>query len=449
MNPEFIATIWPLRRCAVFIAAILLSSATAALSHDYVPGAVQQKPILIQGGNLFTVSGPMQAQTDILFENGRISLIGKNLPVPADAEVIDATGQNVYPGLIAAYTAVGLSEVTAVRATNDVVEIGSVTPEVSTHIAYNPDSELLPSIRANGITTVQVAPGGSLIRGRSSIMNLDGWTREDAAVKINDGLHLTWPSSRINTAWWESRTPEEQKKQMAEARDRLRELFDDARAYMLAKETDATNDIDLRWEAMIPVLKRKIPLFVKANDVRQIEEAVAFGEEQKVRIILVSAGEVWKVTELLRDKNIPVILGPIFGPPMRRADGYDTPNRTPSILRKAGVKFCIAQGDRRGWPASWTAKNLPFQAGTAVGYGLSPDQALRAITLSVAEILGIDNEVGSLDVGKRATIIISDGDVMDHITHNVTHMWIDGRKVDLDNRQKEFYRKYQQKSYSR
>lgn len=432
---------------AVVTAIFLLPSFLPA--HDYTPGAKQERPILLRGGNVYTISGPMQAGADILFDNGTISAIGKSLEVPANAEVVDVTGMNVYPGLIATYTSLGMTEIGAVRATNDGTEIGSVTPEVSALIAYNPDSELLPSVRSGGITTVQVVPDGGLLRGQSGIINLDGWTREDATVRANDGMHLTWPRVSVITAWWMSQTPEDQKKQMAKRRKELRKLFDDARAYMIARESDPKTDIDLKWQAMIPLLKKEMPLFIHANDFRQIQEAVQFAEEQDVRMILVGGIEATQLTDLLKDKNIPVIVGPTLGVPMRRADRYDSQNRIPYLLKKAGIQFCISQGARRSSPASWTTRNLPFQAGTAVTNGLTKDEALRAITLSAAEILGIDDKLGSLDIGKSATIIVSEGDIMDHLTHNVTHMWIDGRQVDLDNRHKELYRKYQQKTFSR
>ncbi|MFQ5607919.1 MAG: amidohydrolase family protein [Candidatus Zixiibacteriota bacterium] len=433
-------------RVVAFLAAFSPALLTA---HDYTPGESQKSPVLLKGGNVFTISGPMQTGVDLLFEKGRISAIGKNLQPPANAEIVDVTGMNVYPGLIAAYTSLGLTEIGAVRATNDATEVGAVTPEVSSLIAYNPDSELLPSVRSNGITTVQVVPDGGLVRGQSGIIHLDGWTREDASVRAVDGMHLTWPRSSIITAWWMSQTPEEQKKEMAKRRKELRKLFDEARAYMHARAADPSTDIDLRWQAMIPVLKKELPLFIHANDFRQIQESVEFAEKQDIRMILVGGGEATMLADLLRDKNIPVIFGPAFGLPVRIADRYDSQNRVPSELKKAGVKFCIAQGARRSSPASWTSRNLPFQAGTAVTHGLSKEDALRAITLSVAEILGIDDNFGSLDIGKSATIIVSEGDIMDHLTHNVTHMWIDGRQVDLDNRHKELYRKYQQKQFAR
>lgn len=429
-----------IKRSAV-VFGIMLFMTSVAVPHDYIPGSKQANPVLIRGGNLFTVSGAPQPQTDILFENGVITSIGKNLTAPANAEIIEAAGMNVYPGLIAANSSLGLTEIGAVRATNDRSEIGAVTPEVSTRIAYNPDSELIPSVRSNGITTAQIIPGGSLLRGRSNILNLDGWTREDMTVRKDDGMFLAWPSVSINTAWWESRTPEKQKEQMAEARKRLRTVFDDARAYWKAKKTDPSIDIDLRWEAMIPVFEKKTSLFISGNDYRQIEEAVQFCEEQELRMILVSGAEAYKLTDLLKDKNVPVIVVGSQGLPMRRGDGYDETFRLPYKLNEAGVTWCMSNG------GSWSQRNLPFQAGTAVAHGLTPDQALRSITLSVAEILGIDKEVGSLEVGKKATLIISDGDIMDHLTHNVTHMWIEGRRVDLDNRHKELFRKYEQKPF--
>ena len=424
---------------------VVLVPLALSLAHDYVPGETQKIPVLLKGGDIYTVSGPVMPKTDLLFENSRITAIGIDIEAPDGAEIIDASGMHVYPGLIAAYTSLGLTEIGAVRATNDGSEIGSVTPEVSTDIAYNPDSELLPSVRANGITTIQVVPGGALVRGQSNIMNIDGWTREDATLRHHDGMHLTWPRVRVITAWWMDDSAEEQKTKMAKQRKRLTKVFDDARAYMIAKEADPGIETDLKWEAMIPVFKKEMPLFIHANDLRQIEQAIYFAEKQGIRMILVGGLEAWKTIDLIKDKNIPLIIGPTQDLPMRRRDGYDTPNRLPYIMQEAGVTYCISRGARRSSPASWNVRNLPFQAGSAVAYGLTKEQAIRSITLSVAEILGIDDDFGSLEVGKKATIIISAGDIMDHLTHNVTHMWIEGRSVDLDNRHKELFRKYEQK----
>ena len=423
-----------------FGAALLaVSLVTTIAAHDYIPGSKQVVPILLKGGDLYTVAGGTLKATDLLFENGRITQIGKNLTPPAGSEVLSAVGQLVYPGLIDAYTNLGLIEIGEARATNDLGEKERNSAEVAAHIAYNPDSELLPTVRTNGITTALVVPTGPLITGRSSLMNLDGWTKEDAAERLIVGVHLNWPQASVINAWWMEKSPEDQKKEMVENLATLRQVFIDARSYLTAKLADPNIKMDLRWEAIIPVLTGEQPLLVQADDYRQIEAAVNFAAELHIRMVLTGGRESWKLTDLLKRNNIPVIYGSVMGMPMHDDDEYDLPFKTPKLLQDAGVKFCIATFD------TWNARNLPFHAGYAVAMGLSPDEALRSITLSPAEILGVSRDLGSLEVGKKATFIVSTGDILDELTAHVTRMFIEGRRVDLNNKQLELYNKYQVK----
>ena len=409
----------------------------AVLAHDYAPGPKQTAPILLKDGTLYTISDGVKEGYDLLMVDGRIAEIAENIAPPDGAEVIDVTGRHVYPGLIAAGTNIGLVEIGAVRATVDTREVGRINPDVQSHTAYNPDSEIIPTVRSNGIAYAEVVPGGSMVRGRSCLLNLDAWTKEDAAEKLVVGLHVSWPAVAVRTAWWETRSPEEQKKAMAESRRRLKKAFDDAEAYAVAKAADPDIDIDSRWEAMLPVLSGELPLFVHAGDYRQIEQAVAFCTERDLRMILVGGGEAWKVTDLLTAHDTPVIYFDAHDIPMRSDDDYDQAFKIPRLLNEAGVKFCFGAG------GSWTVRNLPFDAGQAVAFGLDKETALRALTLTPAEILGTEENIGSLETGKKATVIVSDGDILDHLTHHVTHMFIEGRVVNLDNKHKELYRKYQ------
>jgi imidazolonepropionase-like amidohydrolase len=355
--------------------------------------------------------------------------------------VIDVTGHRVYPGLIAPQSTIGLVEIGAVRATGDRTETGQVTPEVAAHIAYNPDSEVIPTVRAHGITTAQITPLGSLIRGRSFLTHLDGWTKDDSAVALIDGLQIEWPQPVPGEGWWLPETKEPARKAIAETRHRLEQAFDDARAYMLARQADPSVDIDLRWEAMVPALRREQTVYITADDYRQIVEAVEFARRQELRMVLAGGAEAYRAADLLVDNDIPVILANPTGLPMREDDDYDTAYVQPRLLHEAGVKFCLA---RFSWGA-WDIRNLPLEAGHAVGFGLPADVALRAMTLTTAEILGIADELGSLEVGKQATLFVSDGDVMDALTQHVTLMFIEGRRVDLGNRHRTLYQKYRQK----
>ncbi len=425
----------------ILILAVLCTS--VALAHYYVPGKKQDHPILLKGGDLYTIKSGVLTSTDLLFENGRISQIGKNLTAPANAEIIDVSGKRIYPGLIDAATNIGLVEIGEVRATRDATEVGGVTPEVQSHIAYNADSEIIPTVRSNGITTALVAPVGGVISGRSSLMNLDGWNKEDAAEKFNVGLHVNWPRASAGWSWWDQRPPEEKKKERDENLKRLDQTFADAKAYYLAKKSDPAAAHDERWEAMLPVFSKELPVFVNADDARQIRQAIDSAKKWDFRMIISGGRDAWRITDLLKANNIPVILGATQREPIREDEDYDISYKVPKLLADAGVKFCFSSSYSNSG-----SRNLPFQAAQAVGFGLTSDQALRGLTLSTAEILGVDKDLGSLEVGKKATIVVSNGDILDPPTNKVVYEFIEGRKVDLNDRGKQLYEKYRQKTAS-
>ena len=423
-------------------AAPLIAGALAVpvVAHDMVPGAPQEVPILLQGGDLYTVSGGVLETTDLLFADGTIQAIGNDLDVPEGTEVVDVSGRRVYPGLIAPLTTLGLVEVSAVRATRDLDEVGDVNPEIVAHTAFNPDSEQIPTVRSHGVTTAQVAPQGNLLRGRASILHLDGWTKEDAAVRLVDGLVVDWPASAVRT-WWFLPPAEEQRQQMEAQREALRETFGAARAYHEAREAGEQVAVDIRWEAMRPLWSENAPVYLLAWDYRQIVEAIDFADEHGLRPVLVGAAEADRLLDLLRARDIPVILDAATELPYRGDDPLDTRFTLPAKLHEAGIRFAIGMLN-----TSYQNRNLAIEgAGAAIAWGLPEDAAVRAMTLSTAEILGIADSQGSLDVGKRATLFVSTGDVTDTLTQGVTHMFIDGRAVDLDNRHRQLHRKYAEK----
>lgn len=418
-----------------FLAAALALPATG---HDYAPGAKQTKPILLRGGNVHTVSGEVLRGVDVLLVDGKIAALGTSVAAPDETEVVDVSGRNVYPGLIAPATNIGLREIDAVRAMRDDAEVGAVTPEVRADVAWNPDSEIIPTVRSNGIAIAQIAPGGRVLRGRSFIANLDAWTREDAAIRVNDGVWLSWPAASLNGPA-SGKDRDKRLEQLEKDRAEIRKAFDEARAYQKRVAAGETTPTDIRWEAMIPVLEGNAPLYVAANDARQILEALDFAAEQKVKMVLVGGRESARVASQIAAAGVPLILNEVTEVPSRQDEGYDQAYATPARLEAAGVKYGLAvQG-------SWQVRNLPLEAGHAIGFGVTPEQALRSVTLSTAEILGVADELGSIEVGKRATIVVSEGDILDTLGHRVTHMWIDGRAVNLDNHHKELWRKYQEK----
>ena len=419
---------------------VAASLSVAATAHDMVPGEPQSQPVLLQGGTLHTVTQGTKANTDVLFENGKITAIGVNLAAPENARVIDVTNKHVYPGIIALDTTLGLVEIEAVRATNDMREIGAITPEVSGHTAYNPDSEVIPTIRFNGITHAEIVPQRNLIAGRSSLLQTDGWTFEDAAEALNVGVHVNWPRAGLNTSWWERRSPEEQRKANAEALKELKKAFVDAKAYFDAKQAGQLNGTDVRWEAMTGLFDGSNKLFVHAHDKRQMEQAIDHAKEWGFELVLVGARDAWRIADKLAAENITVVYGEPYGLPTRHDEAYDQAYATPAILAAAGVNFAIAYST-----GYWDIRNLAFAAGNAVSYGLDKQQALAAITIKPAEVMGVADKIGSLEVGKQASLFVSEGDVIDHLGQKVQLMFIDGAEVDLNNRHNQLYQKYRQK----
>ncbi|MFC0445230.1 amidohydrolase family protein [Pseudidiomarina halophila] len=420
---------------AVAAASLTLS----AVAHDIVPGEPQQQPILLQGGTLYTVTDGVKQDTDLLMVDGKISAIGKDLEIPAGAQVVDVTGKHLYPGVIAMDTTLGLKEIEAVRATEDSDETGAITPEVSGHVAYNPDSEVIPTIRYNGISHAQIVPQGELITGRSSVLQLDGWTYEDAAESLDIGVHVNWPRVGVSNSWWESRSPEEQRKANAEARKNLERAFIEAKAYYDAKQAGELNGTDLRWEAMLGLFDGSSTLYVHADDERQIREAMDLTKEFGFDWVLMGARDAWRMADQLAAADVRVVFGAPYGLPTRHDEAFDQAFSTPAALAEAGVDFAIS------YPGYWDVRNLPFAAGNAVAYGLDKDAALRAITLAPAEFMGVADSVGSLEVGKQGTVVVSAGDLMDPIGQKVELLFIEGRLVDLNNRHLQLYNKYQQK----
>ncbi|WP_417664892.1 amidohydrolase family protein [Pseudidiomarina sp.] len=421
-------------------AVVAASLSAAVVANDMVPGKAQEQPILLQGGTLHTVTNGVMQDTDLLFENGKITAIGANLSVPENARVIDVSGKQVYPGLVALDTTLGLIELGAVRATNDTSEVGQITPEVSGHTAYNPDSEVIPTIRYNGITHAEIVPQDNLIAGRSSLLQTDGWTYEDAAEALNVGVHVNWPRVGLNTSWWERRSPEEQRKENAENLSKLKAAFTDAKAYFDAKQANKLNGTDVRWEAMTGLFDGSSKLFVHAHDKRQMDAAMEFASEWGFDLVLVGARDAWRIADKLAANDVTVVYGEPYGLPTRHDEAYDQAYSTPAALAAAGVDFSIAYST--GW---WDIRNLAFAAGNAVAFGLDKDQALAAITIKPAEVMGVADQIGSLDVGKNASLFVSQGDVMDQLGQDVQMMFIDGAEVDLNNRHNQLYEKYRQK----
>lgn len=422
-----------MKHCTVIF--LLVSLTTAGVASDAIPGAPQKTPIVITGATIHTVSGPVINNGDLLFNRGRIVAVGESgsVRIPDNAAHINGDGQHVYPGLFEAHSHLGLVEVSAVRASRDQSESGQMNPNVHAHVSVNPDSELIPVTRANGVLLALTAPSGGRIAGQAAVMQLDGWTFEDMTVRAGAAMIVSWP-----TVPHQLEAKDEQQDPIAS----LRDFFDESRAYLQARAVDGSSQqTDLKLESLRPVLERKMPLLVAANSLAVIQSAVAFAVEQNVRLIIIGGYDAPLCAGLLKKHEVSVIVSAVYRLPRRRSDGFDVAYTLPARLHEAGIKFCISGSDSSRVS---NTRNLPYHAATAVAYGLPAAEALKAITLYPAQILGVSKRVGTLERGKDATLIIATGDPLKTSTQ-VTSAWIRGRAVDLSSRHTQLYEKYREK----
>ncbi len=403
--------------------------------------AADDDSFLIRNVTVHTVSGGDIQNGSILVRDGKIVGVGAKLAAPKGIKVIEGKSLHVYPGMIDSGTDVGLQEIGSIRETTDISEIGDFNPQLRTEIAVNPASEHIPVTRANGITTVMTLPEGGMLSGQAALMHLDGWTWEEMAVKPSAAMHLNFPvlgaipgGPRLRRDAPASYA--EQKRAYDAKLRELHEFFEDARRYQKAR-TAATSDFrpDLKFEAMLPVLEGKLPLMVTAVRERAIRDAVAFAESERIQIILAGVRQPGKAIDEIKKKNIPVILGPTLELPLEEDDPYDSPATLPNELYKAGIKFAFASF------ATEFSRNLPYQAANAVAYGLPYPEALKAVTLNAAEIWGVGDRIGSIDEGKWADLVLTDGDPLEAKTQ-IRQLFIKGKPVDLDNKQKRLCQKY-------
>ena len=426
---------------AAIAAACLAAPAWAAPDP---PGAPQEHPIALVGGVIHPVSGPEIRDGVLLFDKGKITAVGKDVPLPADVERIELDGRHVYPGFIDAFTQLGLVEIPMVKATADQNETGRINPNVKAHVAVNPDSETIPIARSGGVLTALSIPGGGLVTGTSSLIQLDGWTTEDMTLKPVCGVHVRWPQMAPIHTWWQEMSAQEQLQSRDKALVELFEALADARAYYRHRQTQKNgagrlHDYDARWEAFTPVFEGRAPLVVDADEIQQIQSAVALCEQENLKLVIAGGYDAPDCAELLKKHQVPVIVGGIHRLPRRLDDPYDAPFTLPARLRDAGVAFCISSAERPSM-----VRNLAHHAGTAAAFGLSPEEAVRAITLSAAEILGVADRLGSLEAGKDATLIVVSGDPLE-VPTQVEMAFIEGRKVPLGDRQTRLWEKYKEK----
>ena len=402
------------------------------------------KHVLLMNATAHLGTGKVINNSAIAFKDGKLTMVANALVVKLDSSKYDTIiylkGQHLYPGFIAPNSTLGLVEVEAVRATRDLLEVGKFKPNVRSLIAFNTDSEITPTIRSNGILTGQICPRGGILTGTSSVMSFDGDNWEEAIVKKDDGVHLTWPKMYKRTGWWSAPGTIQKSEKYGRQKNELYDFVKQAKAYNELKNPEK---VDLRLAAMKGIFDGTKTLFVHTDYVKEITEMVAFKREFKIeKVVLVGGYDAWMLPQLLKDNNISVMLRRVHSLPMRPEDDVNLPYKMPKILHDAGILFCL---ENSGDMEAMGTRNLPFYAGTAAAWGLSKEDALKTITINAAKILGIDNKLGSLTRGKLATLFISKGDALDMRTNNVTMAFVNGNMIDVSNRQVELYQKYDKK----
>jgi len=406
-----------------------------------VPAPEQQQPVLLIGAVIHPVTAPEIENGDILFDRGKIIAMGKQTGVPSDAMVLDIHGKHVYPALIESNATLGLTEIGAVRATQDHEELGDINPNVQVQSAFNPESELIPVARASGVAMALIRPTGSLLAGRSALMLLDGWTWEQMTCQAPAGMILQWPDIQINPESPEEKSPEGQKKQFGRQLDLLDNTILQARSYLTARSHSPDHihhKYDARLEALGPVLTGDMRIWIEANTVQEIEAAMAWSLKHGLKMGLISGQQAYRLPDLVKNCGIPVIVTPVYKMPGRRDATFDESFNLPARLYEAGIQFCIAAG------GASNVRTLPHQAAKAAAYGLPADIALKAVTLYPAEIFGVADRAGSLAPGKDATLMVTDGDPLE-ITTRVEKLFILGRNINLDNKHEQLYRKYKKR----
>lgn len=419
--------------------ATLLCLLPIGLIAQPAPAPAQQEPIAIIGATLHIGNGQEIQNSVILFENGRITAVdmkSRNTEWQKDKyKQIQAEGKHVYPGLIAMNTSLGLNEIGAIPATQDVNEYGPDNSNARTIVAYDADSQVIPTVRTNGVLMAQIAPGGGRWPGLSSVVQLDAWNWEDAAYATDEGLFLRWPSPYARSGWWAEPGLTTRNKDYQKEIDELDVFVREAAAYARMPTVQEKN---LRFEGLRPVFSGKRRLYIETGDALAIQDAVLWAAGYGIVPVIMGARDSWMITDFLIEHKVSVVLTQTHQLPANPEDDVLQPYKTPSMLASAGVTYAISVD------GYWQQRNLAYQAGQAAGW-MTKGEALQAITLSPARILGLDDRIGSLETGKDATLFIAKGDVLDMRSSEVEQAFIQGREIDLNNKQKELYRMYKEK----
>ena len=406
--------------------------------------AQENQSILLLNGYLHIGNGEVIESGLVGIKNGKIDLVRNSLAYTYNKEdwdtIIDLQGQHIYPAFIAPNSTLGLTEIDAVRATRDFDEVGQYNPHIRSQIAFNVESKVISTVRTNGVLLAQATPRGGDISGTSSIMALDGWNWEDATILKDDGIHLNWPisagqsgvSNEVNTA--------KNKENYSKEKLAIFQFFEMSLKYASFSEKDQN---DVRLNAMIDCFKGNKRVYIHADELQQLQDAIDFSIHFDLPFpVIVGGYDSHLVTRKLKDANIPVMLVRTHSLPQNEEDAVDFPYHLPAMLQEAEVKFCL---QNEGAMETMNARNLPFQAGTAMAYGLTEEQAIRSISLSTCEIVGIDRDFGSIEEGKSATLFVSQGNALDMRTNQVNVAIIRGLFMPTRNFQQELYEKYTRK----
>jgi len=432
-----------MRFCSLLLTFLLLTATVA--SAQKTPG--RDGTFALTNARIVTVTNGTIDNGTLVIEDGRIAAVGADVAVPADAEVIDCTDLSIYPGLIDSGTQLGLVEVGSLSETRDYREIGELTPHMQALTAVNPNSVSIPVTRVNGVTSVIAEPEGGLLPGTAALIGLHGYTPEQMLLGGYEPVVLDYPSTG-RRGWWDDRSEEEIEKQAQEAIEKLNAVWDQAALYArIDSAHTADPDANRRPEyspamqAMVPVVRGTQPILLKADASADITSALEWADERGLtdQIVLSGAEEGWRVADAIAEAGVPVLVGPVLSTPSRDADRYDKPYANAGLLHGAGVQVAIRTGE------SENVRNLPYHAGFAAAYGLGKEAALRAVTIAPAQIFGVDDEVGSLEAGKRANLFVATGDPFETST-DIVHLFIDGYQVPLESRHTELYDEFLRRS---
>ena len=424
------SAIAPLVRTALLAALFAAAFSLPAWGQSYA----------ITNAHIHPVSGPDIERGTVLVVDGKIAQLGRRLRVPGGARRIDGRGKHVYPGLFNSDTNIGLTEIGAVAVSNDSSEMGAYSPQLLAWTAIHVESEHIPVARVDGITHVVTRPSGGTIAGQGAAVHLDGWTQEEMEIDRRAALYLNLPSllstrsspfgGRFGSR---NRTYKTAKKEFDEKVVELKELFARVRHYAESRSEDAVPN--RRLEALMAAVKGEQPVVIPANSHADIKNAVEFAQGEGLNYLILGASDAWMITDFLKENDVRVILGPRQVLPNRNDDPIDIIYQTPRILQEKGVRFALATG------GSANARTLPFEVGNAVAHGLSAHDALRSITLTPAEFFGIDDRLGSIEEGKIANLLVTDGDIFEYQS-KIHHVFIQGKDIPLDSKHSKLYEKY-------